>query len=242
MTKKRMLRAAARVTVVGALAGLFGTAPLGSPAAAAPSAHDEADGVEVYAGDVYEIVVSTLRHPDAETAADEPLFSDSGVRLESSPGDVVTWGEWSAASARSVATVVGPSRDPRSRFRLQLSGLVPGGLYSVFWGTLGPDSEQPLCPSVERTLPLDRVGGKRGPAPNAFVADQAGQAAFTGQADHDLFAASQVFLSIVWHFSGETHYPFPNKGEFLTQVPPGEQCRSSFGQDAMRHLLVLQKW
>ena len=31
-------------------------------------------------------------------------------------------------------------------------------------------------------------------------------------------------------------------GPLLTQVPPAEQCRSSFGDDTMRHLLVLQKW
>jgi hypothetical protein len=48
-----------------------------------------------------------------------------------------------------------------------------------------------------------------------------------------------VFLSVVYHFYPETSYPFPNRGELLTQ---GANCRSSFGEDSMRQLLVLQKW
>jgi hypothetical protein len=212
------------------------------PASAAPKTRDEADGVEVFARDVHYINFSTLRTPDATTAPDEPLFNVAGVRLESRPDDPVTWGEWSAATARSDVTVSRKPFGTTTRARLQLSGLVPNGLYSTFWGTLGPDSEQPLCPNVERTLPLDAPGGRGQPAPNAFRADADGEANFVGEVGRDLFAASQVFFSVVWNFSGETSYPFPNRGELLTQVPPAEQCRSSFGDDTMRHLLVLQKW
>ncbi len=154
----------------------------------------------------------------------------------------MTWGEWSAASARSDVKVSRTPHGATTRVRLQLSGLVPDGLYSTFWGTLGPDSEQPLCPGVERTLPLDAPGGRDRPAPNAFRADAEGKATYVGEVDQDLFAATQVYFSVVWDFSGETSYPFPNRLELLTQVPPAEQCRSSFGDDTMRHLLVLQKW
>ena len=41
------------------------------------------------------------------------------------------------------------------------------------------------------------------------------------------------------HADGQTYYPLPNHGEFLTQ---GTDCRSSFGQDALRHFQILQKW
>ena len=37
---------------------------------------------------------------------------------------------------------------------------------------------------------------------------------------------------------GNSFAPFPNRGEYLTQGP---DCRSSFGHDAIRHLLIYQK-
>lgn len=204
----------------------------------APAAHaspaDAADAVQVYDRDVFVIVGSTLRNPTAGTDPTAPLFTDSGV------GMGLTWGEWSAATAASRASVIGGPNHPRTDIRLALAGLVPGGLYSVFWGTIGPDSEQPLCPGVERTLPLDGAGSTaKAPAPNAFIVDATGTVDFHGRVSGDLFDATQVFVTVVYHFSGETSYPFPNRGELLTQ---GENCRSSFGEDSMRHLVVLQKW
>ena len=154
----------------------------------------------------------------------------------------MTWGEWSAATARSDVTVSRKPFGATTRVRLHLSGLVPNGLYSAFWGTLGPDSEQPSARTWSAPCPSTRPAGRGQPAPNAFRADAEGNANFVGEVGQDLFAASQVFFSVVWDFSGETSYPFPNRGELLTQVPPAEQCRSSFGDDTMRHLLVLQKW
>ena len=59
--------------------------------------------------------------------------------------------------------------------------------------------------------------------------------------DGDLLAATQVFFTVVYHSDRETYYPFPNAGE-LTSVTDGTPCRSSFGIDAMRHLVILQKW
>jgi hypothetical protein len=200
----------------------------------APTAHaapaDQVDAVEVFERDVFVIVGSTLRTPSADTDPGAPLFNNAGVNLET------TWGEWSAATATSRASVIGGETHARTDVRLALTGLVPGGLYSVYWGTLGPDSEQPLCPGVERTLPLDGAGSTaKEPAPNAFFAGADGTAEFHGRTPGDLFAASQVFFSVVYHFFPETSYPFPNRGELLN-------CRSSFGDDAMRHLLVLQQW
>jgi hypothetical protein len=57
--------------------------------------------------------------------------------------------------------------------------------------------------------------------------------------DGHLFDATQVFFSVIYHSDGVTYGELPNAGEFLTQ---GQSCRSSFGEDAMRQLLVLQKW
>jgi hypothetical protein len=221
-----------RVLVLAAALAISAGLSLAPAAVAAPA--DTADAVQVHNRDVFVIVGSTLRMPTADTDPSAPLFTNSGVGME------MTWGEWSAATATSRALVIGGPDHRRTDVRLSLSGLVPGGLYSVFWGTLGPDSEQPLCPGVERTLPLDAAGGGgKAPAPNAFVADATGTAAFHGRTDGDLFDASQVFFSVVYHFYPETSYPFPNRGELLTQ---GENCRSSFGEDSMRHLVVLQQW
>lgn len=220
------------LTLVAAVATLL-AGPSAGVAAASPA--DSADFVQVFNRDVHEIVGSTLRNPDADTDPGANLFTITGISLDT------TWGEWSAAAATSEARVIGGAANPRTDFRLRFAGLVPEGLYSVMWGTLGPDSEQPLCPGVERTLPLDRVGGGgSGLAPNSFRAGPDGSATFHGRTAGDLFQAQQVFLSIVYHlYEDRSPYPFPNLGELLTQ---GENCRSSFGEDAMRHLLVLQKW
>ena len=213
------------VAVAAGLALVAG--PLTTPAQARP---DQADAVQAYHRDVFEVVGSTLRNPDAATDPAKPLFTNAGVALD------VTWGAWSAASATSTARTNGARTD----VRLSLTGLIPGGLYSVFWGTLQPDSEHPGCPGVERTLPLDAAHpDAAAPAPNAFVVGADGAAEFRGQAEARLLDAGQVFFTVVYHFVGRTAYPFPNLGEQQTQ---GEHCRSSFGEDAMRHLLVLQKW
>ena len=200
------------------------------PASAAPP--DQADAVEVYERDVFVIVGSTLRNPDATTDPSAPLFNNAGVSLD------LTWGEWSAASATSAVRTSGKSK-PRTDVRLTFSNLVPGGTYSIFWGTLNPDSENPLCPGVERTLALPSVNRDQSPDASSFVAGSDGTAAFRGSLDGNLLTANQVFFSIIYHFDGQTWGSLPNHGEFNTQ---GENCRSSFGEDAMRQLLILQKW
>ncbi len=220
---------------IGAVVLLLG--PLGD---AASAAQNHADAVEVYGDDVFVIVGSTLRHPTATTSPDAVLFTSSGIRMETGPTDPVTWGEWSAASATSTADTIGGPKQRRTDVRIRMSGLVPGGTYSIFWGTLGPDSEQPLCPRVERTLPLDALHADRNaPDRNSFVAGASGASEYRGRVDGALLDADQVFFTVVFHFLGESSYPFPNIGELRTQ---GANCRSSFGDDSMRHLLILQQW
>jgi hypothetical protein len=195
---------------------------------------DEADSVQVYARDVYVIVGSTLRNPEETTAPDAPLFSDSGVSLN------ITWGTWKNSNATATAHVPGGANNLRTDVRIQLTGLVPGGVYSIFYGTLTPDSENPLCPGVERTLPLTSFKAQRQvPDASSFIADANGQAEYRGQVDGDLFTALQVYYTVIYHSDRQTYHPLPNKGEFLTQ---GGTCRSSFGQDAMRQLIIFQKF
>ena len=115
-----------------------------------------------------------------------------------------------------------------------------GGLYSVFWATIGPDSENPLCPGVERSLPLNAFpASHQNQDPSSFVAGGDGTADYRGRVDEALLDATQVFLSVVYHADGISYGALPNRGEWLTQ---GENCRSRFGHDSMRQVLVLQKW
>lgn len=79
---------------------------------------------------------------------------------------------------------------------MTLSGLVPSGVYSVFWQTVGPLSG-------------------------------------------NLLAADQLYFVVVYHLDSTTYYPLPTRAEYLTQ---GGECRSSLGYDAMRHLVVAQKF
>jgi hypothetical protein len=224
--------------VAGVAAALLLTGPFVGNALAA---HDRADAVETFGRDVFFIEGSTLRNPDDTTPPAAVLFNNSGVPLEVSPGQPLTWGRWKAAGAASTAKVLGGVRSARTDVRMDLTGLVPGGRYSIFWGTLDPDSEQPLCAGVERTLPLDAVKpAPDAPDANSFIAGASGSASYHGVADADLFGANQVFVTVVYHFLGRVStYPFPNLGELQTQGP---NCHSSFGEDAMRQLIVLQKW
>jgi len=199
------------------------------PAAARADAPDHADAVETFARDVFVIVGASLRNPDDTTAPDAALFNNAGVNLGA------TWGQWKGASATSRAQSNGKNTD----LRIQLTGLIPGGVYSLFYGTLSPDSENPLCPGVERTLPLISTDKRQSPDPASFVAGADGTAEFRGTAQGDLLTPYQSFITLVYHLDGHTWYPLPNHGEFNTQ---GSDCRSSFGEDAMRQLIIWQKF
>lgn len=203
----------------------------GTAGAAAP---DQADGVEPFDRDVYVVVGSTLRNPDETTDPSAPLFNVAGVGLGH------TWGQWVAADATSVVKASG-SKKAKTDVRLTFTGLVPNGVYSVFYGTLLPDSENPLCPGVERTLAVPSTDPAQAPDASSFVASSTGAGSFHGQVAGNLLeSAQQVFFSIVYHLDGKTYGPLPNAGEHTTYQ--SGTCRSSFGEDAMRQMLILQKW
>ncbi len=226
-----MANSSARRVAVLIAAALLVTGPLGDSAGASPP--DQSDGSAVSERDVFDAEFGSLRNPTPTTDPNAPLYNVVGFPLP------VTWGEWSAASATSRASTIGGPNGRRTDFRLSLHGLVPEGVYSIFYFSIEPDSEQPLCPGVERMLPVDAAKpDAQAPDPNSFHADGAGRAEFHGRVDGDLLAAVQVHLVVVYHADGQTYYPLPNRGEYITQGP---DCRSSFGHDAMRHLFILQK-
>src|SRR5262245_4819922 len=109
----------------GLLFSWTGVAP-GPAVLAAPP--DPQDAVVIFTRDVFVVVGSTLRNPDDTTAPDAPVFNVAAVNLG------FTWGQWKSATASSTARVSGKSTDVRIEFR----GLVPNGVYSVFYGTIIP--------------------------------------------------------------------------------------------------------
>jgi hypothetical protein len=221
-------------------AAVLATPAFTGVASAAPP--DQADAVQVMAQDVWVVYGTSFINAasfGSTLPPDAPLYSSAGLQLPAGAEDPPTWGEWSAATATSRVASIGGPDGPRTDVRISMQSLVPGGLYSIYWFTVGPDSEQPLCPGVERRLPLDAARpDPTAPAPNSFVADAGGAAEFHGRVAGDLLGATQLYLNVVYHADGQTYYPFPNRGEYLTHGP---DCRSSFGHDAMRHLLIYQK-
>src|SRR5207248_1499503 len=85
------------------------------------AAPDHADGLQIYARDVFIIEGSSLRTPDQTTAPGATLFNVDGVNLN------LTWGQWNTATATSTVHANGKRTD----VRIQLSGLIPGGVYSI---------------------------------------------------------------------------------------------------------------
>ncbi len=212
-----------------ALVLLMAAAVSTASTASAAKGGDHADAVEAFERDVYEIVVSTLRNPGAATSPDAALFNVAGSNLG------LTWGQWTTASATSTMRVNGH----HTTADLALRGLVPNGVYSVFYVTLGPDSENPLCQNVERALPFTSTDKRQLPDRSSFVAGADGTASYSGRVDGRLLDATQVFLEVIYHFDGQTYGSLPNRGEWSTQGRA--DCRSSFGDDAMRQLFILQK-
>jgi len=231
---KRMAQAMRRSLIFVGLLTLVLLLPVASVSA---KPGDAADSVEIFRHDVFVIVGSTLRRVDdpniSTPAPDAPLFNDAGVNLG------FTWGQWQAATAKATAKV--KNQGSTTEIKIELEGLIPNAVYSVFYGTLNPDSENPLCPGVERTLALVATMAKEeGPDASSFTSNKEGKATYKGEVSGDLLgtANQQLFYFIIYHSDGQAYHPLPNKGEFLTQ---GAGCRSSFGEDAMRQLLIIQK-
>jgi len=193
---------------------------------------DHQDGLQTTRG-MCSYCRSQLEKSRRRDSADAPLYTNTGIFLG------LTWAT-ETATANSTARVQGGANHRQTDVRIQLSGLIPGGVYSIFYITLTPDSENPLCPHVERGPAADGVQAPQASTRcSSFVADASGRADYNTQVDGDCSAHLQLIFEVVYHFDGRTYNTLPNRGEFLTQ---GGSCRSSFGEDAMRQLLILQKY
>lgn len=222
-----------RSRLLAAGAALVAAVMLAAPASAKPVL-DREDFVTPYERDVFEIVGSTLRNPTDATLPEANLFNDAGAALG------FTWGQFSSAGATALAHQRRSGKRTETDVQLELSGLVPGGLYSLFYITLGPDSENPLCPGVERSLPLTAYRPSRTqPDAASFYASATGTASFHARVAGALLDAQQLIYSVIYHAFGGPYGSLPNALEFQTQGP---DCRSSFGHDSMRQLLVTQKF
>ena len=220
------------VTTLLAMVGAASIAPATAQTGAAAGL-DREDFVTTHPGDVYVVDGETnqLTNPDDLTPADTPLYNVAGTRIGP------TWGEWSGATAVSLAKT--HATKDRTDIHLRFDGLIPGGVYSVFSVTFGPDSRHPLCVTAERGLPLTTHGATNGPDPSSFVAGPDGSATYHGRAEGVLLDADVVQLFLIYQFDGKTYHPLANYGESVTQ---GDDCRSSYGADAMRQLVIFQKW
>lgn len=171
------------------------------------------------------------------TPLSAPPFNLAGNALN------LTWGQWSSATARSYAWTATHNGTTFTQFLIGLSGLVPNGVYSLFYRTFGPDSNNALCPNVEPTVALTAAFPQlQKPDPNSFTATSSGKGLFFASVPEDLLAAQQLQVSVIYHFNGQTYRPVANYGESQGPVASdGGLCRSSYRIDAMRQLLIIQK-
>lgn len=216
---RKLLIAAASLVALGSVVGVVGAAAV-----------DREDAVVVFPADVYvQGEDGQLRNPDDLTPADTPLFNVAGTGLD------VSWGEWGGAGAVSLAKT-----KARTDIDLTFTGLIPGGVYSVFYRTFEPDSRNAYCPTGERGIALKaRHPEKQLPDHSSFVADPQGLGEFRGRVEGALLDATRVDFLLIYHFDGQTYGELANYGEFVTQDE--EVCRPSYGADAMRQLVVIQK-
>ena len=124
-----------------------------------------------------------------------------------------------------------------------MSGLVPNGVYSLFYRTFGPDSNNAVCPNVEPTVALTAAFPQiQKPDPDSFIANRSGNALFFASIAQDLLAAQQLQVNLIYHFDGKTYGPVANFAESQGPVASlGEIRRSSYGIDAMRQFVIIQK-
>jgi hypothetical protein len=170
------------------------------------------------------------------TPLSAPLFNLAGNALN------VTWGQWSSPGAKSYAWTVTHNGTTYTRFLITMSGLVPNGVYSLFYRTFGPDSNNALCPNIEPALALTAAFPQfQTPDPDSFTAANSGQGLFFASVPEDLLDAQQLQIQVIYHFNGQTYGPVTNQGESRGPDPNTGLCHSSYGNDAMRQLLIIQK-
>jgi hypothetical protein len=184
-----------------------------------------------FAGDVFTtgtggnlIAVNPLTTP-----LSAPLFNVIGSSLN------LTWGQFSSGTAKSDAWTVTFRGTTYTQFLIGMSGLVPHGVYSLFYRTFSPDSNNAVCPNVEPTVALTSAFPQlQKPDQDSFVADASGRALFFASVPEDLLAAQFLQVIVIYHFDGKTYGPVANAGE-------ARNCVSTYGIDAMRQFLIIYK-
>jgi len=196
-------------------------------------------GIIPFTGDVYTLDPEGNLIPVAitSTPASAPLYNLAGDPLN------LTWGQFSSATAKSYAWTVTNNVTTYTDLLIGMSGLVPNGVYSLFYRTFSPDSNNAFCPDVEPSVALTAAFPRfQKPDRNSFIASGSGKALFFASVAQNLLAAQQLQVSVIYHFDGKTYGPVANFAESQGPVAGnGGLCRSSYGIDAMRQFLIIQK-
>ena len=191
----------------------------------------------------FPIDVYVLNYQGALVAV-EPVSTSASAQLFNLAGNPLnlTWGQFSSATAKSAAWNVTYKGTTYTQFLISLSSLVPKGVYSLFYRTFGPDSNNPLCPNVEPQLALTAAFPQlQKPDPDSFIASSSGKGLFFASVPQDLLAAEQLQVDVIYHFDGKTYGPLANAAEAYSVSNGISPCRSSYGVDAMRQLLIIYK-
>jgi hypothetical protein len=195
-------------------------------------------GIIPFYGDLFTPTANGTLIPidPSSTPLSAPLFNLAGNALN------LTWGQWSSASAKSYAWTVTHNGTTSTLFLITMSGLVPNGVYSLFYRTFQPDSNNALCPNVEPQVALTAAFPQfQKPDTDSFIATSTGKGLFFASVSQDLLAAAQLQVDVIYHFDGQTYGPVANQAESRGPDPNTGLCRSSYGIDAMRQLLIIQK-
>jgi hypothetical protein len=228
---RRRLRLRSLLVAVCLTGAVVGAQAPAAGAAAIPPTFSPSLGALPFPADVYQLsstgVLSAVN--PAYTPPSAPLYNAGGSALG------LSWEQFSAATATSDGWISTHGASDFTNFWVQLSGLIPNGVYSLFYRSFGPDSVNPVC-AIDPLVALPAGAPQPGqPDADSFVADGSGQALFYGRVAGNLLAASQLQLVVIYHYDGHTYGPVPTWGETINH------CLPSFGVDAMRQLLIIQK-
>jgi hypothetical protein len=229
-TRRRAPRWWQCVVAVGLATGL--ATPAAAAQAASQARQTPASGIEAFAGDVFQL------GSNGNLIAVDPRTVVSSAALYNLEGDPLgeTWGQFSAATASSLASIVKTPSDDATDLRITLSGLFANGVYSLFYQTFAPNTVNPVCPTIDPTIALTARHPKRQqPDASSFIAGSSGRATFDARVAGDLLNAQEVNVFVVYHFNGQVYGAVPNSGE-------ASRCSSTYGADAIRQFIILQKY
>ncbi len=187
-------------------------------------------GIVPFAGDVFTTDANNnlIQVDPRFTPGSAPLFNLDGNPLG------VTWGQWRSATAWSVAATVTQRGIDYTDFGIVMSGLIPDGVYSLFYRSLSPYSANPICAAVDPLVALTaRFPRLQKPDPDSFVANSSGGAFFFARVAGRLLDAQSLQISVIYHFDGHVYGSVPSQGE-------SADCRLTYGIDAMHQFLIIQ--